>query len=158
MKKNKWGSYAYWIVLSEAIGALSGYLTKGGMREYEKSAAKPPLTPPGTVFPIVWGALFLLMGVGAARVSQSERGPDRTKALALDYVQLAVNFSWSLVFFNLQSYEFAFWMLLGLWLLILWMTLSFTRCDKAAGLLQIPYLLWTAFAAYLSGGVWLLNR
>ena len=158
MKKNKWLSYVYWILLSEAVGALAGWLTEGGMREYERAAAKPPLTPPGMVFPIVWAVLFLLMGIGAARVSLSARSPARTRSLWLYCVQLLVNFFWSIVFFNFQSFAFAFWWLVFLWLLILWMTVSFLRADRAAGLLQLPYLVWVAFAAYLNCGVWLLNR
>ncbi len=47
--------------------------------------------------------------------------------------------------------------LIALWLLILAMTLQFRRADKAAAVLQFPYLLWVAFAGYLNAGVWFLN-
>ena len=45
-----------------------------------------------------------------------------------------------------------------LWLLILAMLLAFRRVDRPAGWLQLPYLLWVAFAAFLNLGVWVLNR
>ncbi len=45
-----------------------------------------------------------------------------------------------------------------LWALIVWMTLSFRELDKTAAALQIPYLLWVAFAGYLNYGVWMLNQ
>ena len=45
-----------------------------------------------------------------------------------------------------------------LWALIVWMALLFYRQDKAAGLMQLPYLLWVLFAGYLNFGVWMLNR
>ena len=35
--------------------------------------------------------------------------------------------------------------------------LSFLQVDCTAGWLQVPYLLWVTFAAYLNWGVWLLN-
>lgn len=72
--------------------------------------------------------------------------------------QLGFNFFWSIIFFNLQSFGFAFLWLLVLWGLILWMIFAFRRLDPVAGWLQLPYLLWVAFAGYLNFGVWLLNR
>ena len=38
------------------------------------------------------------------------------------------------------------------------MILEFRKVDKTAARLQIPYLLWLTFAAYLNWGVWQLNR
>ena len=44
-----------------------------------------------------------------------------------------------------------------LWLLIVWMIAEFAKVDKTAAWLQVPYLLWVSFAAYLNAGVWRLN-
>lgn len=156
-KTSPWKTYALFIVLTEAVGALSGWLTQNGMRSYA-SAAKPALTPPGAVFPIVWTVLFALMGVGAARVSLAPPSRERTRALEWFALQLAVNFLWSLIFFNMQAFGFAFAWILLLWVLILVMILAFRRTDETAAKLQIPYLIWVTFAAYLNCGVWLLNR
>lgn len=82
---------------------------------------------------------------------------DKQRGLNLFIIQLVINFFWSLIFFNAQAYGFAFLWLLLLWVLVLWMIISFNRVDSAAALLQIPYLLWLTFAAYLSYGVWKLN-
>lgn len=153
-----WKTYARWIALSEVVGALSGWLTRDGVKIYEQTVIKPPLSPPSWVFPAVWAALFALMGFGAARVDLSPAGPDRTRGLALFGFQLAVNFFWSIIFFNLQSFGFALVWLILLWGLILWMLLTFRRVEPLAGRLQLPYLLWVSFAAYLTAGVWLLNR
>ena len=62
------------------------------------------------------------------------------------------------VIFNWSAYALSLFWLLLLWGLVLWMLVSFYRLDRPAGLLQIPYLLWISFAAYLNLGVWLLNR
>lgn len=158
MKHSKWKAYVGWILFPEVVGALSGWLTREGSDLYSAVVRKPPLSPPPLTFPIVWGVLFALMGVSAARVYLSPPSPMRTQSLAIFFVQLAFNFFWSIIFFHLQSYGFALIWLLILWVLILWMIRSFSKVDRAAGWLQIPYLLWVTFAAYLNAGVWALNR
>ena len=109
------------------------------------------------MFPIVWGILFVLMGVGAARVYRQPPSGDRDRALRVYLVQLAFNFFWSILFFNLRAFGLALAWLAALWLLILWMILTFRKVDRAAAWLQVPYLLWVTFAAYLNFGVWWLN-
>lgn len=158
MKTFNWKPYVFWIALAEGVGALAGWLTREGVELYNQTVVQPPFSPPAFVFPIVWAILYALMGIGAARVYQTPASNARSRGLLLWLVQLAFNFLWSIVFFNLQAYAFAFFWLIALWLLILWMTVSFYRVDKAAALLQIPYLLWVAFAGYLTFGVWMLNR
>lgn len=152
MKRNH-KPYIFWIAISEAVGALSGFLSRGGMRYYSESVIQPPLSPPPIVFPIVWGVLYALMGVGAARISRTE---DR-KGLNLFIAQLVVNFFWSLIFFNLRAYGFALAWLCLLWALVAWMILQFNRTDPLAAWIQVPYLLWLTFAAYLNAGTWVLN-
>ena len=158
MNRFPWKTYALWIIGVEAVGALSGFLTREGAEAYSESIAKPPLSPPSLVFPIVWGVLFLLMGIGAARICRSPISDGRTRSLRLFIAQLAFNFFWSLIFFNLQNFGFAFLWLIALWGLILWMILAFHKVDPAAAWLQVPYFLWVTFAAYLNFGVWMLNR
>ena len=158
MLKKNWKTYAFWILLSEAAGALSGWLTWEGTKAYQASIVQPPLSPPGIVFPIVWSILFALMGIGAARVYLTAPSGRRTRALAVFFLQLLFNFFWSIIFFNAQAFGFALLWLAVLWGLILWMIRAFSKADRAAALLQIPYLLWVTFAAYLNAGVWLLNR
>ena len=158
MKKFNWKPYVFWIALAEGVGALAGWLTRDGLDIYKQTVTQPPLSPPSFIFPIVWAILYALMGIGAARVYLTPASNARSRGLLLWLVQLAFNFLWSIVFFNLQAYAFAFFWLIALWLLILWMTVSFYRVDKTAALLQIPYLLWVAFAGYLTFGVWVLNR
>ena len=158
MKKSTRKTYAFWILLTEAIGALSGWLTRTATKSYNETIIQPPLSPPAIVFPIVWGILFALMGIGAARIYLSPASSARSRSLLLFLIQLAFNFFWSIIFFNFQAFGFAFIWLIILWVLILLMILSFRKVDKIAALLQIPYLLWVTFAAYLNFGVWLFNK
>lgn len=158
MNKQKWKTYAFWILGSEAVGGLSGWLSRNGMQNYMDSVSQPPLSPPPVIFPIVWSILFALMGLSAARIVLSPDSKERRRGLNLYVAQLTVNFFWSLIFFNAQAFGFAFFWLLLLWGLVLWMILVFRKVDLPATLLQIPYLLWLTFAAYLNYGVWQLNR
>jgi len=158
MKTKPWKSYVFWILLSEAVGLLSGWLTREGVQLYADTVIKPALTPPGIVFPIVWTVLYALMGIGAARVALTPASEDRSNALLLFLLQLAFNFLWSTIFFTYQAFGAALIWLIILWVLILLMIFAFRRVDPLAAKLQIPYLIWVTFAVYLNAGVWLLNR
>ncbi len=140
-----------------AVGGLSALLTRGGMERF-KSLNKPPLTPPGWLFPVVWTILFLMMGAASYLVWKNGR-PRRAAraALTLYGVQLAFNFLWSMLFFNMGLYLAAFFELIALWLLILLTAARFYRQSRGAGYLQHPYLLWLALAGYLNFRGYLLN-
>lgn len=150
--------YALFIGLSEAEGLLSGLFSRAGTALYSQMADKPPLSPPGWVFPVVWTLLYGLMGISAAKIWAAPRSQARSRGLNLFIAQLIVNFFWSPIFFNARAYGLAFWWLLLLWLLVGLMILQFRKTDKTAAFLQIPYLLWLTFAGYLSWAVWQLNR
>ena len=143
------------LFIALGTGGLSALLTRDAMERYGE-LEQPPLSPPGWVFPLVWSALFVLMGIAAYLVWMRD-STGRNGALALYALQLALNFVWPLLFFNLQNYALAFFWLLLLWLFLLVTTLRFFKETPAAGWLLVPYLLWVTFAAYLNGGVWLLN-
>ena len=156
MKRN-WKTYLFWIALAEGVGALAGWLTREGTAYYKEFVEKPALAPPAIVFPIVWGILYALMGIGAARVSLTPPTKVRSTGLNLFVAQLVVNFFWSLIFFNLRTYGLALLWLGLLWVLIIWMIFAFRQTDRWAARLQIPYLLWVSFAGYLNWGVWVKN-
>ena len=157
LNKNKIKPYAVSILLTLAVGGVGGFLTSLGMDSFD-ALTKPPFTPPSFLFPIVWTVLFILMGVGVARIFMTEPTAARNRALIVYVIQLAVNFLWSIIFFNLQSYGFAFFWLILLWVLILTMIYLFCKVDKPAALMQIPYAIWVTFAGYLNLMIWLLNR
>ena len=145
----KWKIYGLWIGLCEAVGALAGYLSRDGIAAYQ-ARQTPAISPPGMVFPIVWGILYALMGIGAARVSLQPQGHHRGRGLNLMVIQLAVNFCWPLLFFNLRAYAFSLLWLLMLLGLVIRMALEFYKTDKPAAFAQIPYIIWLCFAAVLN--------
>ena len=143
------------LAISLGVGGLSALLTHRSMEKYAL-LDQPPLAPPGWVFPVVWTALFILMGV-AAYLVWVENGPERDRMLTLYAAQLVFNFFWTLIFFNGEKYALALVWLLILWALILATLLSFRKRNRTAGDLLVPYLVWVTFAAYLNAGVWYLN-
>lgn len=157
LEKRNWKIYGIWIGITEAVGALSGWLSRSGMKEYSQTVTQPPLSPPMWLFPVVWAILYALMGIGAARIWMSPESLERKRGLNLFVAQLIVNFFWSLIFFELQAFGFALVWLVLLWVLVAWMIFTFLKVDPLAAWLQIPYLLWLTFAAYLTAAVWLLN-
>lgn len=152
--KIQWKKLLACLAIPLAVGGLSALLTRNGMETF-KALNKPPLSPPGWLFPVVWTILFVLMGIASYLVLVSGK-PNRT-ALTVYGVQLVFNFVWSLIFFNMEQYLFAFIWLVLLWLLILITTVLFYRISKPAGYLMLPYLAWVTFAGYLNLGIYLLN-
>ena len=158
METSNRGNTLLWLLLTEGVGALAAALTREGTRQYAALAEKPPLSPPSIVFVVVWILLYALMGFSAARIARCPPSRERRTALRLYLLQLGVNFLWSILFFNLRAYRFAFFWLILLWTLIVRMVLSFRELDRPAAYLQIPYLIWVLFAGYLNLGVWMMNR
>ncbi len=138
------------------VGVLAGLLIRSSLPLY-RSAAKPPLSPPAFLFPIVWTLLYLLMGFGSYLIIRSD-STEKSKALTIYVIQLLLNFLWPLVFFNYQAFLPALIILSLLWYFVLQMLLAFRDIAPLAGYLQIPYLLWLTFAFYLNLGAYLLNR
>lgn len=145
------------IAIPLVVGAISALLTKDSMMIFQ-TVKKPPLSPPGWLFPVVWTVLYTFMGVASYLVLTSEGTmEEKSQTISVYFYQLLVNFLWSTWFFNLQWYVFAFFWLVLLWVLILVTLVRFYRLSKPAGYLMIPYLLWVTFAGYLNLGIALLN-
>ena len=150
--------YVWSILLTLAVGTLAGFLIRDDVTFYNQFVAKPALTPPAWICPVVWTILYVLMAWGLARVLvRTEARAARTPVLTLYAAQLFFNFFWSILFFHVRAYLFSLIWLVMLWLLILAMARAFSRVDRTAAYLQIPYLLWVAFAGYLNLMVFLLN-
>lgn len=152
-------SYIIAIIIPLLVGGVSALITSGSMDIYS-DINTPPLAPPSILFPIVWTILFILMGISSAMIFGSESAPlpQRKSALYTYALSLFFNFFWSIIFFNMRAYLFAFIWLVALWLLILRTIMKYLKINPVAAYLQIPYLLWVTFAGYLNFAIWLLNR
>ena len=142
------------------ICLLSGYIASqfqlDALLNWYPHLNKPELTPPNWVFPIAWTILYICMGISIGLVLSSQRAGKGLLVL-LFAVQLALNFSWSIVFFRFGSLWGGLLIIVLLDVLVLMMINTFRKIDRIAALLMVPYLLWLLFATYLNIGIVLMN-
>lgn len=143
-----WKSLTANLAISLGTGIFSALITRNSMDTY-KNLNLPKLAPPSILFPIVWTILFILMGISAYIIYESN-SDQKQSALTIYGIQLLVNFIWPILFFNLGLYLFSFIWIILLWSLIILMINSFKKISSIAAYLQIPYLLWVTFASYLN--------
>lgn len=137
-------------------GAIASLFTMSSMATFDQ-ISKPPFSPPGWLFPVVWTILYTLMGISSYLVLTSDADKDDIEnALKIYAYQLVVNFLWPTFFFNFGWYLFSFIWLVLLWILVLVMIVKFSRINKLAAYLNIPYLMWLTFAAYLNWSIYTL--
>ena len=149
-----WKKLLLCIAVPLAVGGLATVLS-GGMGEAYQSYVRPPLSPPGWVFAVVWPILYGLMGYASYLVAKSEG--NKRGALVLYGVQLLVNFLWPILFFRFELVGAALAALAVLWILVLLTMRSFSELSDRAGDLLLPYILWLSFALYLNFGIFVLN-
>lgn len=155
--KIQWKKLLISIAIPLGVGFLASLLTREGTAAFAE-LQKPFLSPPAWLFPVAWTILYTLMGIASYIIWTSVTTYEkRREALGVYAIQLMFNFLWSIIFFNLKEYLFAFVWLVALWLFIFATKQRFDKIDKTAGYLLIPYLVWVAFAGYLNLGIWILN-
>ena len=155
--KIKWKTLIICIAIPLVVGGVSAFITKDSMSTFSL-LEKPPLSPPGWLFPVAWTILYILMGIASYLVVTSNAPKEKIDgALKLYGWQLFFNFFWTILFFNFELYFVAFAWLVILWVLILATIIAFSRISKPAAYLMIPYILWVTFAAYLNLGIAILN-
>ena len=142
------------ILIPVIIGGTVGLLISRFM-DYD-ILAKPPFSPPGFLFGIVWTILYILMGVSYSILDINNLIDKKLKRIY--YIQLIVNVIWPIIFFILKAKLISCIWIILLFILVLCMIVIFYKKNKLSAYLQIPYLLWTIFATYLNIGVYLLNR
>ena len=144
---------------AELTGFISSLIT--GFNSFSKFFSiyrKPPLLPPAWLFPVVWVILYAVMGTSAFLIYETESDPALKKQAFLIYWgQLAFNFSWSIFFFRAMKIITAGAVILTIIILCFLMILSFRKINRTAGNMNIPYLLWLLFAAYLNTAVIILS-
>ena len=142
------------ILIPVIVGGVVGIIISNSI-DYN-ILQKPLLSPPSILFPIVWTILYILMGISYG-ILEIKKLIDK-KINTIYYIQLAVNALWSILFFTLKWRLFSFFWIILLIILVIRMTNKFYKKNKVSGLLQIPYIIWLLFAAYLNLGVYILNK
>lgn len=141
------------------VGMASGGITQTSVRTWYPSLTAPPGTPPNWVFPVVWTALYLMMGLSAWLVWR-RLGPAPSRghaALRLWGWQLLLNALWTPAFFGARSTGLGLVVILPLLAAVLLTVRAFWRMDRVAAALLLPYAAWVSYATYLNFGFWWLN-
>lgn len=141
------------LVLCVGGGGLIGVLFAGQTATYT-AYDLPSWAPPSWLFGPVWTVLYALMAVSAWRVWRHDGpGRDRRRALTAFGVQLALNFAWTPVFFGADSPWLGLAVIVAVLAAVAWWVVAASRVDRPAGLLQLPYLGWVAFATALNAAI-----
>ena len=160
---------ALFIAINVAISALGGWATAASVGTWYPTLAKPAFNPPNWIFAPVWSALYLMIAIAGWRVwrrgdGEASGGVEASGAmrevrlaLIVYAVQLALNLSWSFVFFGARLIGPALAVIAALLAAILANAFLFWRIDRAAGALLVPYAAWVAFATLLNAALWRLN-
>lgn len=154
--KIKYTELFIFIVSAELVGALSALIT-GDFAGFFDRYASPLLIPPAWLFPVVWAMLYALMGISAYLIYFSDGSADKKRALWIYAAQLAVNFSWSIVFFKYEKLWAGATVIILLIVLVMLMITAFKKISTTAAWLNVPYLLWLIFAAYLNIATAVIN-
>ena len=133
------------IIIPLLVGGVSAFLTNDVMMVFN-TIKKPPLAPPGILFPIVWSILYVLMGISSYLINElnvdklsGKKVALRKNTLIIYVVQLVFNFFWSIIFFKFSMYKFAFVWLVILWIMVFIFIKNAMKLNKTVAYLMIPY-------------------
>ena len=155
-------AFLRWAIVTVPLILLLGFTSAriapaGAQNRWYAALAKPAMTPPDWVFPVAWTTLYVLMGLALAVVIHARGSRLRAPEIALFVVQLAINLTWSPLFFGMHQVGWALAVIVAMFVLALATTLLFGRIRSLAAWLMVPYLVWTVFAAVLCWQIARLN-
>jgi len=158
-ERREWWKYAVITVPAIVLaGSASGWLSGSGYgNPWFDALVKPTFMPPGWTFGAAWTTLYTLMGIALAMILAQPPSDRRRTALILFFVQLALNFAWSPIFFAGHDIKLAAMVIFVMAVIAAVAAKQFYRLRPLAGLLMTPYLAWLCFAAALTTAIDRLN-
>ena len=151
MKKINWKVLIVSLVVVYLVAFVGSLFTSPVTDSEWYDSIKPSITPPGWVFPIVWNALFFLIGLSLYFTwTSAKKGDIRKKIMIVFGINFVLNVFWSVLYFGLKNPFYAFIEIFVLWISIVSMVYVTYKIDKKAGWLLVPYLLWVSFAIVLN--------
>ena len=140
------------------LGSFSGWISNSGYgNAWFDALEKPFFMPPGWAFGVVWPILYVLLGLALAIILAEPPSEARKKGLILFFVQLALNFAWSPMFFAAHAVQLALITIFAMAAIAAMAARQFWQIKRVAGALMLPYLAWLCFAAALNAGIGRLN-
>jgi translocator protein len=145
------------LLLPLSLGAIAGMFTAKAVPEWYATLNQPSFNPPNWVFGPVWTTLYIILGFSFFLIWKQERSIQRNKAISMFFVQMAMNFGWSFLFFYFHLIGFALLEIVALWVSIIAMIVLFYKIKPLAAYLNIPNLSWVTFATILNAAYYFLN-
>ncbi len=137
------------------IAYLGSSATTTSINDWYPTLTKPIFNPPNWIFAPVWSILFTLMAIAFYLVWIS---PNYKRFHFKLYInQLFINYLWSFMFFFLRNPTWAFINIIILITIVSITTIQFSKINKTAGYLMLPYLIWISFASVLNLAIIILN-
>lgn len=150
---------ALWVVVFEIISASIGYATQPQVDGWYAALERPWFTPPNLAFPIMWTLLYALIGAAGFYIWQSRKdGTAGRQRLSIFMVYMALNWSWSFIFFTQEQLFIGLLWILVMNIAALALIAISWKPQRRVAVLMIPPVCWTLFAALLNGAFWWLNR
>ncbi|MGY4536671.1 benzodiazapine receptor [Mucilaginibacter sp. UYNi724] len=147
------------LLITLSIGVVAAAFTRPEIAGWYTTLKKPDFTPPNWLFPVAWTLLYILIGIAAYLVWQLRDGSRTYKTAAIIYIfQLALNFSWSIVFFGMHETLGGLVVIIALLVTIILNISWFGRFSIAAAWLLVPYLLWIGYAMLLNLTICVINK
>ena len=140
------------------LGAIAGLFTADAVPEWYETLNRPSFNPPNWIFAPVWTTLYILLGISLFLIWKQHSSKERNLAILIFLLQLILNFSWSFIFFYFNMIGLALIEIILLWINIIIMLVLFYKIKPIAAYINIPYLLWVAFAILLNASYYFLNR
>ncbi len=143
----------FYTIFPLIVGSIIGILISNNI-DYSL-INRPPLSPPGFLFPIIWTIIYILMGISYNLYKKNYK--DKSIIDVIYYIQLFVNAFWSIIFFTLKLRLFSILWIIILDILVITLIIAFFKKNRISAYLNLLYLVWILFATYLTIGVYLLN-
>ncbi len=158
-KDIQWRAFIILLAINVAIGVIASLFTRPEIHGWYAALQKPSFNPPPWLFGPVWTIVYVLIAIAAYHVWRHRNDTGEFKAAAMIYfLQLALNFTWSIVFFGMHQIFWALMVILALLASIILNMVWFSRFSRTGAWLLLPYLLWVSFASVLNLNIYLLNR
>jgi len=142
------------------VGGLAGaFITRKNIKNWYENLNRPSWRPPNWLFGPVWTSLYTGMGYASYMIYRDGGGFDgeAKTALALYGSQLALNWAWTPIFFGCHKLGLATAEILVLAGNIGACIFYFSKINKTASYILIPYMAWVSFASVLTAWMWRNN-
>jgi benzodiazapine receptor len=145
------------VAIPLAVGFTGTAVGGGGQSVWYKELNKPSWMPPDWLFPVMWTALYVLMGIASWLIWKEGGFEGQSYPLAAYFFQLLLNFLWTPIFFGMRRPDLGLVEIVVLWLAIVVTIYLFWHVTTIAAYLLVPYILWVTVAIVLNWYIWMYN-